>query len=82
VAAEVLPAGRYAALIYRGVQNGIAGNAALLAWGAAQGLQWDQWSTPQGDAFGGRVEFFLTEPDVEPDPAQWETEVAIRLIDG
>ncbi len=82
VAAGSLPAGRYAALVYTGVQNGIAGNAALLEWGAAQGLQWDQWSTPNGDAFGARVEFFLTEPNVEPDPAKWEHEVAIRLADG
>jgi effector-binding domain-containing protein len=81
VAAGVLPAGRYAALIYTGVENGIAGNWELLKWGAAQGLVWDQWATPQGDGWGARYESFLTDPADEPDMAKWETEVAIRLAD-
>ncbi len=77
----VLPAGRYASLIYTGVANGIPANGALLEWGARQGLQWDSWADPQGDAFAGRLETFLTEPDDEPDPAKWQTEVAIKLAD-
>jgi effector-binding domain-containing protein len=81
VQAGILPAGRYASLVYTGVQNGIPANGALLEWGASKGLVWDNWQVESGDAFGGRVEFFLTEPDDEPDPAKWETEVAIRLAD-
>ena len=81
VAAGVLPAGRYAALVYTGVQNGIAANAALLDWGAAQGLVWDRWAAEGGDGFGARLESYLTDPGDEPDPAKWETEVAIRLAD-
>lgn len=77
----VLPAGRYASLIYKDVQNGIKGNAALLDWGAAQGLQWDRWDDKNGDAFRGRYESFITDPADEPDPAKWDTEVAIRLAD-
>jgi effector-binding domain-containing protein len=78
----VLPAGRYAALVYTGRDNGIAGNAALLDWGTQRGLVWDRWSADNGDAFGARYESFLTAPDEEPDPRKWETEVAIRLADG
>jgi effector-binding domain-containing protein len=81
VSPGVMPAGRYASLIYTGVENGIAGNAALLDWGAAQGLTWDRWDDPKGDAFGGRVEYFLDGPEDHPDPATWDTEVAIRLAD-
>ena len=81
VAPGVLPAGRYAALVYTGVKNGIAGNKALLDWGAAQGLTWDKWDTGKGDGFGARIEAFLTAPEEEPDPAKWETEVAIRVVD-
>lgn len=81
VTAGVLPAGRYAALIYSGVKNGVAGNKALLDWGAPQGLAWDRWTTERGDAFGSRLESFLTLPEDEPDPAKWEAEVAIRLAD-
>jgi effector-binding domain-containing protein len=78
----VLPAGRYAVLVYVGVHNGIPGNAALLDWGKQQGLTWDHWKTDAGDAFGARYESFLTDPKDEPDPDTWETEVAIRLADG
>ena len=81
VVAGALPAGRYASLIYTGIMNGVAGNKALLDWGAQQGLVWDNWSTDVGDAFGARYESFLTNPDDEPDLAKWETEVAIRLAD-
>jgi effector-binding domain-containing protein len=76
-----LPAGHYASLVYTGIDNGIAANAALLDWGAQQGLVWDRRETPEGDAFGSRFEAFLTRPDEEPDRSKWETEVAIRLAD-
>jgi len=78
----VLPAGRYAFLIYTGIRNGIKGNGALLDWGAEHGLIWDRWEDEKGDAFGGRYETSLTNPDDEPDQAKWETEVAIRLADA
>jgi effector-binding domain-containing protein len=86
VRAGILPAGRYASLVYTGIDNGIEGNWALLKWGAEQGLVWDSWKTEKGDAFGARFESFLTNPDEEPDrakweTAKWETEVAIRLAD-
>jgi effector-binding domain-containing protein len=81
VRAGVLPAGRYAALVYTGVSNGIKGNGALLDWGAKKGLVWDRWDVENGEAFGARVEFYLTDPADEPDQAKWETEVAIRLAD-
>lgn len=82
VNAGALPAGRYASLIFTGINNGVAGNAALLEWAQQQGLALDSWSTPQGDAFRSRVEFELTDPADEPDMAKWETEVAIKLADG
>jgi effector-binding domain-containing protein len=81
VKAGVLPAGRYAALVYTGVENGIKGNQALLDWARAKGIRWDRWDDENGDAFGARYESFLTNPADEPDPAKWETEVAIRLAD-
>lgn len=81
VRAGVLPAGRYASLVYTDVQRGIEANAALLDWGAEQGLVWDSWATEKGDGFGARLESFLTDPAEEPDASKWETEVAIRLAD-
>jgi effector-binding domain-containing protein len=82
VQADVLPAGRYASLLYTGDYAGLMGaNAALLAWVGDQGLVLDRWDTAQGHAFGGRFETYFTDPSVEPDPGKWETEVAIRLAD-
>jgi effector-binding domain-containing protein len=79
ISTGVLPAGRYASLVYTGIDSGIEANAALLNWGAEKGLVWDTWKTEQGNAFGARLESFLTNPDEEPDRAKWKTEVAIRL---
>ncbi|HEU5090153.1 MAG TPA: GyrI-like domain-containing protein [Roseiflexaceae bacterium] len=81
VGAGVLPAGRYASLIYTGVENGIAGNAMLIGWARDQGLRWDQFDSPHGDGFVSRYEVFLTGPDDDPDPANWDTEVAIKLAE-
>jgi effector-binding domain-containing protein len=82
--AGVLPAGRYASLVYIGPYEGdglIKANAALLDWGAEQGIVWDRWQDEHGDGFGARLESSLKDPGNEPDPAKWETEVAIRLAD-
>lgn len=81
IASSVLPSGRYASLIYTGVMNGIAGNGALIDWAEEHHIKWDRWDDANGDAFRSRVEFFLTGPEDDPDPANWETEVAIRLAD-
>jgi len=75
----VLPAGRYASLIYSG--GGISGNRALIEWVRAQGLDFDRWDTDQGDNFRGRYETYLTDPEVEPRKSRWEIEVAIKLAE-
>lgn len=73
---NVIPAGKYASLIYTGL-DGYPGNKALIEWAQEQGIEWDRWDDPAGDAFKSRVEFFLTGPDDDPNPDNWETEVAI-----
>jgi effector-binding domain-containing protein len=79
VKADVLPAGRYASLVYSG--GGISGNRALIEWVRAQGLEFDRWYTKQGDNFAGRYETFLTDPKIEPRKSKWKIEVAIKLAD-
>lgn len=76
-----LPAGRYAALTYTGVENGIKGNSALLDWIAVHGFEPEGVHREAGDAFAGRVEHFIDGPDDDPDPANWRTEVAMKLAD-
>jgi effector-binding domain-containing protein len=78
----VLPAGQYAVLSHFGEYSGLVeANAALQQWVASEGLQVDQRSIGRSDAFGGRVEFYATDPDEEPEPAKWQTDVAYRLAD-
>jgi effector-binding domain-containing protein len=82
VCAGAFPAGRYATLLYTGDYSGLVeANAALLRWGAENGIIWDSWKAGNGDGFGARLETYLTDPQEEPDPAKWQTEVAIRLAD-
>jgi effector-binding domain-containing protein len=75
----VLPAGRYANLVYTG--PGIAGNKVLILWARANGLEWDRWDDPKGDGFRSRYESYLTDPKIEPRKTKWEVEVAIKLAD-
>ncbi|NDJ78036.1 MAG: GyrI-like domain-containing protein [Chloroflexi bacterium] len=81
VSVGIIPAGRYATLVYRDVVNGIDGNRTLIEWAEKMGLVWDAWDTELGQAFRSRLEFFLDGPDDSPDPAKWRTQVAIRLAD-
>lgn len=81
IVAGVIPAGRYAALVFTGVENGYAGNGALVEWAAREGIEWDHWEDPLGDAFAGRVEWMLDGPDDDPSPSNWRTEVAIKIAD-
>jgi len=79
VKADVIPAGRYASLIYSG--GGISANRALIEWVRAQGMDFDRWDTEQGDNFRGRYETYLTDPKIEPRKSKWKIEVAIKLAD-
>lgn len=70
-----LPAGQYAVEVHEGHPEGlIAVTERILA---DESLRFDR----SGDRWGARLETFFTDPTVEPDPAKWTTEVAIRLAD-
>lgn len=45
-------------------------------WAQEHGVSLDSRDTPEGTEWGGRVEHYLTNPAVEPDPAKWEVDVA------
>ncbi|MBP2471328.1 effector-binding domain-containing protein [Crossiella equi] len=77
-----LPAGRYVTVLHHGhpdqLHNTIAG---LLAWARGQGLEFDMHTSPKGEHWASRVETYLTDPRVEPDMANWTTELAFKLAD-
>ena len=77
----MLPAGRYASLVYTGLLNGLHGNQVLLDWVKENGLTLDRWAVENGDAFRSRYESYLTDPEDEPDQTEWETEVAIKVAE-
>ena len=79
VCAGVMPAGRYASLVYVG--TGYTGSGALTRWAMENGLAFDEWAVPQGMAYRARYERYLTDPKVQPLKSKWEVEVAIRLAD-
>jgi RNA polymerase sigma-70 factor (ECF subfamily) len=80
---RTLPAGRYATVTHHGHPDAlIHATAELLAWADARGLRWDVRDTPPGDAWGCRLEVFLTDPREQPDMDQWRTDLVFRLADG
>ena len=79
VKSGVLPAGRYASLVYTG--SGMQANKALIGWAKDNGIAWDRWDDPRGDAFRARTETYLTDPKVQPLKTKWEVEVAIKIKD-
>lgn len=82
VVSGVLPAGRYATLIHAGHPAELVGvTKALLDWAAGQGLSWDMSPAEDGDHWGCRLEFHLTDPAEEPDMSKWVTQLAFRLAD-
>lgn len=80
IVAGEIPAGRYATLLHTGHPDRLrTAIAELDAWGSEQGLQWDNRVEDGDEVWGGRFEFYLTDPAVEPDPEKWSIEVAYLL---
>jgi effector-binding domain-containing protein len=80
--AGLLPGGRFASVTHYGHPKGLLEvTAALLDWGAEQGLTWDMSATDGGERWGMRLELYKTDPTVEPDLDRWETELVFRLAD-
>lgn len=78
----VLPAGRYGQLSHFGDYDGlIDANGALIEWAKQSGIAWDMSTGPNGDTFASRLEIYPNGPHDEPDPAKWETIVAIKIRD-
>ena len=71
------PAGRYATVVHVGPYERIIDTTAdLLAWADKKGITWRSRETDKGDAWDARTEFYLSDPQKEPDPAKWRTELA------
>jgi hypothetical protein len=54
---------------------------ALLASVAELGLHFDVTDSDDGEIWGARLEWYLTDPNEQPDMSEWDTELAFRLAD-
>jgi effector-binding domain-containing protein len=82
VHAGTLPAGRFAVMMHTGAPESLYGaTTELLDWAAARELAWDVTEADEGERWGCRVEFYLTDPAEEPDMSKWQTQLAFRLAD-
>jgi effector-binding domain-containing protein len=78
-----LPAGRYLETVFHGHPDGLRqATADLLAYADAQGLTFDRTDSPTGDRWVARLEYYLTDPDNQPDMTQWDTTLSFKLRGG
>ena len=77
-----LPAGRYVSLTYFGHYNELVEvNAVLIGWAQLHQIKFDMQSTPKGDKFASRLEFYANNPRDVPNPDDWETMLAFKIAD-
>jgi effector-binding domain-containing protein len=73
IIADVLPAGTYALMLHTGHPAELEeATAKLLDWANRNNIQWKM----NGERWGGRVEWYYSDPQIEPDMTKWETELA------
>lgn len=78
VSAGVLPAGAYAVAEHTGPYDRLEGaTAQLLDWAEKKGINWQM--LPDGETWAARLEFYSTDPNIEPDPQKWKTELAFLV---
>jgi effector-binding domain-containing protein len=82
IRAGTLPAGRFAVMTHTDAPETLYdATGELLRWAEAQGLAWDMTPTHEGEKWGCRVEFYLTDPAEQPDVSKWQTQLGFRLAD-
>lgn len=75
----MLPAGRYASLVYKG--NGLRGNQALMGWAKTQGVRFDARDPDLSESYTCRYEAYLTDYRVESRKLLWDVELSIKVVD-
>jgi effector-binding domain-containing protein len=80
IIAGVIPAGRYAVLTYTGPYEGLVeATAALLDWAEKNNIVWKKSTINGVEWWEARLEHYMTDPNEEPDPHQWQTELAFLI---
>lgn len=77
IIADVLPAGKYAVMLHTGHPDELEeATGKLLDWANKNNIQWKM----NGERWGGRVEWYYSDPQIEPDMTKWETELAFLTV--
>lgn len=84
IAADFLPAGRYATLLYTGPYKGkgiFKATVALLEWANVNKIKWHTSKEKGVEWWNGRAELYFSDPAVEKDPSKFKTELAFLVAD-
>jgi effector-binding domain-containing protein len=75
----ILPAGRYATMIYRG--NGLRGNQALMNWAKGNRVRFAPLVAEEAESYVCRYEAYLTDYRLEPRKLLWDIELSIKIAE-
>lgn len=81
----IIPAGRYATLLYTGSYKGkgvYKANVAIVEWAKMNGVVWKQVHQDGVEWWDARLEIYLTDPDLEKDPKKFQTLLAFQVAEG
>ena len=84
ISTGVIPAGKYAVMMYTGPYKGkglFKATVALLEWAQENHIAWKKSTRDRLEWWEGRLEWYLTDPDQEPDSKKWQTELAFLVND-
>ena len=82
IIADVLPAGKYATLLYTGSYRGTGvykANVAMVEWAKENKVKWSVKKKKGVEWWDGRVEWYLSDPAVEKDPKKYKTELTFMV---
>lgn len=74
------PEGQYAVFLYFGHYDNLkAVTAEFLAWAEENKITWQTTTKDEVEWWAGRIEWYPTDPDTEPDPKKWQTELSFLI---
>ncbi|QUW23875.1 GyrI-like domain-containing protein [Sporosarcina sp. Marseille-Q4063] len=80
VTAGTTPEGKYVIIDHKGHPDRIQQTSNLLEeWSENRGLTLDKKVQGNEEIWGGRFEYYLTDPAIEPDLDKWSIEIAFKI---
>ncbi|MCZ2257892.1 GyrI-like domain-containing protein [Sporosarcina sp. G11-34] len=80
VISGTIPTGKYATLVHNGHPDLLSDSFAILEeWARDRDIKWDIELKMEKEVWGGRFEYYLTDPVAEPNLNKWTTEIAYLI---